>query len=215
MPNRLLKTIFCLMLVCSNYAVGLEKPEYEVVFSDDQIEYRLYDPYVVAETSVEIENSYNNASNKGFRRLLNYISGENTISTKIDMTAPVQMSRNSSATEIAMTAPVQSQANGNELLVAFMLPSEYSFGDAPTPNDPRVSLRIVPSRLMAVIRYSGRWTESNRIRYETRLRESLEAANIEILSNAESAAYNPPFTPPFMRRNEIMLEVATYPRSET
>lgn len=210
-----LKLFSALTLLFSHHTLALEKPEYEVLFEDDAIEYRLYSPYLVAETVVTIDRSYNSASNEGFRRLLDYISGNNTVDSKIDMTAPVQMTMTESSAEIAMTTPVQSQEGDGQLQISFMLPSNYSIEDAPIPADTRVSLRVIPSRLMAVIRYSGRWTESNRNRYESRLRERVSEAGIEILSAAESAAYNPPFTPPFMRRNEIMFEVAEYPRSET
>ena len=195
-------------------ALALEKPKYQVLYEDDRIEYRLYEPYIVAETYVELTRSYNNASISGFRRLLGYITGDNVFNQDIDMTAPVQMSTPMLGQEIAMTTPVQTQTLEEKLQIAFMLPSKFSLDNAPTPTDQRVSLRQIPSRLMAVIRYSGRWTERNRNRYETRLRESVEAAGIEILSNSESAAYNPPFTPPFMRRNEIMFEVGSYPRRD-
>jgi len=209
--NLLRYPISCAILLAGQSIMALEKPEYEVVCEDGRIEYRLYAPYVVAETQVTVDRSYNSASNEGFRRLLAYITGSNTVSTDIAMTAPVQMTMAETNEEIAMTAPVQTQEEDGALLIAFMLPSKYSFADAPLPTDSRVSLRTIPSRLMAVIRYSGRWTESNRNRYESQLRDSVDAAGIEILSNAESAAYNPPFTPPFMRRNEIMFEVSSHP----
>ena len=206
--------ISTLALVLSASAAALEKPEYEVLYEDGRIEYRLYAPYIVAETTVAMESSYNSASNEGFRRLLGYITGDNIANAKIDMTAPVQMSMEAKAEEIAMTAPVQTQANNDDLQIAFMLPSKFSMLDAPVPADERVSLRQIPGRLMAVVRYSGRWTDKNRQRYESQLRESVETAGIEILSSAESAAYNPPFTPPFLRRNEIMFEVADYPKAD-
>lgn len=202
-------------LFISSMAVALEKPEYQILYEDDRIEYRLYDPYTVAETSVELTRSYNKASNEGFRRLLGYITGNNISNENIEMTAPVQMSEADSGEKIAMTDPVQTEIVKSDLQIAFMLPAKFSIATAPVPNDERVSLRRIPSRLMAVIRYSGRWTESNRSRYESRLREHISEAGIEILSGAESAAYNPPFTPPFMRRNEIMIEVAAHPRSDS
>ena len=196
-------------------AVALEKPYYDVLYEDGRIEYRLYEPYIVAETKVKMERSYNSASNEGFRRLLDYITGDNISNSEIEMTAPVQVTIDNNGEKIAMTAPVKTQENSNDLQIAFMLPSKFSMINAPAPVDVRVSLKQIPGRLMAVIRYSGRWTDSNRTRYESRLRESVIAAGIEILSNAESASYNPPFTPPFLRRNEIMIEVASYPQSES
>ncbi|NKB32409.1 MAG: heme-binding protein [Pseudomonadales bacterium] len=191
--------------------MALEKPEYQVLYEDGRIEYRLYEPYVVAETKVALDRSYNRASNQGFRRLFQYITGNNIADADIDMTAPVQMAMATEGEEIAMTAPVQNSVTDYYLQVAFMLPSKYTLESAPSPLDENVGLRQIPGRLMAVVRYSGRWTESNREKYEVRLREAIEQNGIEILSEAESAAYNPPFTPPFMRRNEIMLEVSTFP----
>ncbi len=215
MSDTTLILIGAMVVLFSANASALEKPEYQVLYEDGRIEYRLYAPYIVAETAVEMERSYNRASNEGFRRLLGYITGDNVSSAKIDMTAPVQMSMEFKSEEIAMTAPVQAKENTDGLQIAFMLPSRFSLIDAPVPTDERVSLREIPGRLMAVIRYSGRWTDRNRQRYEMELRESVETAGIEILSSAESAAYNPPFTPPFLRRNEIMVEVADYPKAET
>ena len=129
------------------------------------------------------------------------------------MTAPVQMSMDDSGQKIDMTAPVKQIEIENFLQVAFMLPSNFDIKNAPIPTDERVKIKQIPARIMAVIRYSGRWTEKNRSKYEYRLRENLEVHAISAISQAETAAYNPPFTPPFMRRNEIMLEVERYPKS--
>ena len=192
-------------------AVALEKPEYEVLYQDGKIEYRLYQPYIVAQTNVSVEDEYNGASNEGFRRLFKYITGANNTDIDIAMTAPVQMNMDNAGEKIAMTAPVQQKSNGDFLQVAFMLPSEFNMNTAPAPTDARVFIREIPGRIMAVIRYSGRWTDRNRAKYEKRLRENLQSHGIDTVSGAETAAYNPPFTPPFLRRNEIMLEVREHP----
>ena len=160
-----------------------------------------------------IDDNYNSASNEGFRRLFKYITGSNTSEVDIAMTAPVQMSMDDPGQKIDMTSPVRQLENGNFLQVAFMLPSKFDMKSAPTPTDDRVTIKEIPARIMAVIRYSGRWTEKNRSKYEYRLRENLELHEITAISQAETAAYNPPFTPPFMRRNEIMLEVERHPNS--
>ena len=192
-------------------AVALEKPEYEVLYQDGKIEYRLYQPYIVAQTNVSVEDEYNGASNEGFRRLFKYITGANNIDIDIAMTAPVQMNMDNAGEKIAMTAPVQQKSNGDFLQVAFMLPSKFNMDTAPAPTDERVFIREIPGRIMAVIRYSGRWTDRNRAKYEKRLRENLQSHGIDTVSGAETAAYNPPFTPPFLRRNEIMFEVREHP----
>ena len=92
-----------------------------------------------------------------------------------------------------------------------MLPSSYSITDAPVPEDARIKVRVVPEKLVAAIRYSGRWTTRNFDKYESRLMAALSEANIEPLGVPEAAFYNPPFMPPFMRRNEILVEVARPP----
>ena len=208
------KVFFGVLFSCfALNTMALEKPEYEILYEDGNIEYRLYKPYLVAQTEVSMGNNYNSASNEGFRRLFKYITGSNTSEVDIAMTAPVQMSMDDSGQEIDMTAPVQQIEDENFLQVAFMLPSKFDMKNAPVPTDERVTIKQIPSRIMAVIRYSGRWTEKNRSKYEYRLRENLELHAITAVSRVETAAYNPPFTPPFMRRNEIMLEVERHPNS--
>ena len=208
------KIFFGSFLCCVTLnTMALEKPDYEILYEDGNIEYRLYEPYLVAQTEVSMDENYNSASNEGFRRLFKYITGSNTSEVDIAMTAPVQMSMDDSGQKIDMTAPVQQMENEDFLQVAFMLPSKFDMKSAPIPTDDRVTIKQIPARIMAVIRYSGRWTEKNRSKYEFRLRENLQLHSITAISQAETAAYNPPFTPPFMRRNEIMLEVERYPNS--
>lgn len=212
--KSLLLSLLLIMVFMGNRSHAIEKPEYEVLHEVGKVEYRLYETYIVAETEVVGEDSYNRASNEGFQRLFRYISGANRGESEIAMTAPVQRSR-TGGTEIAMTAPVQRSESEQGWTVAFMLPSQYSMETAPVPSDDKVSLRQLPQRLMAVIRYSGRWTERNLEKYEARLLEQIAADGVEIIGPPESAAYNAPFTPPFLRRNEIMIEVASAPGENT
>ena len=200
--------ITLVLLVFTNHSYGIEKPEFEVVFNDDDIEYRLYKPYLVAVTTVANDSNYGKAATTGFMRLFNYISGDNTSNTDIAMTSPVQQK---SAEKISMTAPVQQTETALGWNVAFMLPSKYTMQTAPQPTDTLIEIVEVPARLMAVIRYSGRWTEKNFEKHEAKLRERVEGAGIIILSTPESAVYNPPFMPPFMRHNEVMFEVSAFP----
>ena len=201
--------VFLLTSHLAGHSMALEKPGYKVLYQEGKLEYRLYQPYIVAETEVVGEESYKAASNEGFMRLFRYISGGNIDQASIAMTAPVQRHRVSE--DIAMTTPVQRLPTAQGWKVAFMLPSQYAIDDAPVPVDPRVVIRPMPERLMAVLRYSGRWTDRNLVKYEQRLRERLQEHGIEVMGVTESAAYNPPFTPPFMRRNEIMVKVEGYP----
>lgn len=196
------------LLLAGGTAMSLEQPEYTVLYTDGDIEYRQYEPFLVAQSLIDNVDDYTDAGNEGFRRLFRYITGGNRSQAKIAMTAPVQQS---TSEKIAMTVPVQQSVAGDQWRVAFMLPSQYTMDTAPVPTDSRVSVEHIPGRLMAVLRYSGRWTERNFARRKAGLQDALEAAGIEQLSPVQSALYNPPYTPPFLRRNEVMVEINRLP----
>lgn len=189
--------------------MSLEQPDYTVLYKDGDIEYRQYEPYLVSETVIENTGDYNDAGNEGFRRLFRYISGSNERQTKIAMTAPV--AQTPSSEKIAMTAPVQQGESAEGWRVAFMLPAVYTLETAPVPTDERVQIKAMPGRLMAVLRYSGRWTESNFSNKKEELRKAIDGESIERMGEFQSALYNPPYTPPFFRRNEVMVEVSRLP----
>ena len=189
--------------------IRLEKPGYSVVYESGNIEYRQYEPYLVSETVIEQARDYKAAGNEGFRRLFRYISGANSGQNKISMTVPVAQTESSQ--KIAMTVPVQQTEAAAGWRVAFMLPSEYTLETAPQPTDERVKIRAVPGRLTAVLRYSGRWTESNYQEKRTTLLEALEQASITPIGEVQSAQYAPPSTPPFLRRNEVLVEIDRLP----
>jgi hypothetical protein len=190
-------------------AMSLEQPDYTVVYNDGDIEYRKYESYLVAETVIKNAQDYNSAGNEGFRRLFRYISGGNQSQSKIAMTAPVQQAP--SIEKIAMTAPVQQTKSNNGWHVAFMLPTKYTIETAPVPADPRIRIREIEGRMMAVLRYTGRWTESNLVEKRSSLIASIDADGIELVGEVQSAFYDPPYTLPFMRRNEVMVEVDRLP----
>ncbi|MCY4263804.1 MAG: heme-binding protein [Gammaproteobacteria bacterium] len=205
--------IFLVVLIMATNANALEQPEYEVLYKDGKLEYRMYKPYIVAETVMEVDHSYRGTANQGFMRLFRYISGDNTARVDIAVTAAVKIKQRSE--KIAMTAPVQRVDTENGVRMAFMIPSKFTMDSVPLPQDERIELRQVPAKLMAVLRYSGRWSEKNFKHYEAKLRDYVAAAGIDILGPAESAAYNPPFMPPFMRRNEVMFEVSSHPSGQS
>jgi len=189
-------------------AMSLEQPEYSVLYNDGDVEYRQYEPYLVSETIVKNSGAYKDAGNEGFRRLFRYITGANQGQQKIAMTIPVAQTQGE---KIAMTAPVQQSGSATGWAVRFMLPSQYTLDTAPVPTDARVRIREIPGRLVAVIRYSGRWTERNFANKREELLQAIEAASIEPVGAVQSALYNAPYTPPFMRRNEVLVDVNRMP----
>jgi len=190
--------------------MSLEQPDYSVVHRDGDIEYRQYEPYLVSETVIENVADYKAAGNEGFRRLFRYIAGGNQSSAKIAMTAPVSQAPTSE--KIAMTVPVQQTGSAAAgWRVAFMLPTRYTLETAPVPTDRRIRVREVPGRIMAVLRYSGRWTERNFSAKRSELMAALEAESVLPLGDIQTALYDPPYKPPFLRRNEVQVEVDRVP----
>ena len=209
MNSRLASGLLVFAAAFSSFAFAIEKPEYEVIVVDGPVEYRLYQSFIVAETEIVDVESWKDASSEGFRRLFKYITGDNNGEEKIAMTAPVQQSKlQAEDVRFNQAEPLTGQSGWT---VSFMLPSMYSMVDVPTPEDERIEIRIVPEKLVAAIRYSGRWTTRNFDKYESRLMAALLEGNVEVLGESETAFYNPPFVPPFMRRNEILVEVASPP----
>ena len=184
-------------------AMALEKPKYTVLEETSEFQLRQYEPYVVAATRVR--DSFEAAGNEGFRRLLRYISGHNQDSGKIAMTAPVGQTRGE---KIAMTAPVNQRAEDGEWLVTFMMPSNYTLQTLPQPRDERVTLEPIPGRLLAALRYSGRWSQARYERKRERLETALTTAGLTITGEPELARYDPPFMPWPFRRNEVLIPVA-------
>ena len=204
--TRVLATVG--LLFAGGTAMSYEQPEYTVVYTDGDVEYRQYEPYLVSETVIKAADGYRDAGGEGFRRLFRYITGANFSQAEISMTAPVQQARSE---KIAMTVPVQQSGDDDEWIVAFMLPSQYTLETAPVPSDNRVYVREVPGRLMAVRQFSGRWRDANFGREERELAAAVEGDGVGLIGSMERAAYNGPFTLPFMRRNEVMVAVDRVP----
>lgn len=179
-----------------------EEPTYEVLRSFGNVELRQYAPYVVAE--VVIADTEGDAGSAAFPILAGYIFGKNKGEKKFDMTAPVTQS--AVPVKMAMTAPVtQAGAPGGGQLVQFVLPKGVTLETAPEPLDPRVQLRQVPASQRAAIRYSGTWSQANYDEHLALLKAALEKEGVETQGEPVLARYNAPFTPWFLRRNEIWL----------
>ena len=197
----------------SQHALAIESPDYEVLLRDGDVEFRHYPAYLVAQTTVENSSDRDEAASIGFRRLFKYITGENTTETEISMTAPVeQFAENSQVgKKIDMTAPVEQVQSQEGWAVAFILPKIFNWDSAPVPSNPAVKIVERPARLVATLRYSGRWTDKNVARHGQELKSYLEVHSIAQVSPVQTAFYNAPFTPPFMRRNEVHIEVEQLP----
>lgn len=193
--------------------MSYEEPGYAVLHQADGVEYRRYEPYLIAETVVQGSADFDSAGNEGFRRLFKYIAGGNTSQAKIAMTAPVSQAEKSE--KIAMTVPVQQVNAEDGWRIAFMLPRQYALDTAPKPSDPRVRVVAVPGKLMAVRRYSGRWTERNYQENRDALLRVLGAASITPLAEPQLARYNSPFSLPPLRRNEVLVEIDRVPPGPT
>ena len=181
-----------------------EQQEYRVIKVRGVVELREYAPWVVAD--VVASGSAEQAGSAAFRPLFEYISGANRGAEPLAMTAPVIQQPTSE--RLAMTAPVTQTPSGSGFLVQFVLPKDITLANAPEPLDSRVMLREVPPKRVAVIRYSGFWSESNYKEHLAKLQDELRAAAIAWSGEPVFSRYNAPFTPWFLRRNEIWLQLA-------
>jgi hypothetical protein len=181
-----------------------EEPEYQVLRELADIEVRQYAAYAVAE--VVVPGPSGEAGNQAFPILAGYIFGKNKGERKFAMTAPVTQA--AMPVKLEMTAPVTQTAAPGGFLVQFVLPKGVTAASAPEPLDSRVQLREVPPTRFAVIRYSGFWSESNYNEHLAKLQAALRAADLAWEGAPVYSRYNAPFTPWFMRRNEIWLRLA-------
>ena len=173
--------------------------DYEAVDRTDGVEIRRYPPTVVVETVAPTEN-------RAFRRLFDYISGENSSATELSMTAPVESDAGVDRGEtVSMTAPVESESADAGVRMAFFLPSEYDYDSAPRPTDDSVRLVERPGRTLAVCEFSW-WATDGRVE---RKAEALQSAlgDVEIVGDPFLMRYEGPLVPPFLRTNEVAVEI--------
>lgn len=177
-----------------------ERVAYRTVRRLDGVEIREYPERAVATTTAP-------DADRAFGRLFRYITGANVRDDEMAMTAPVA----SCGEEIATTAPVATRQGTGDVRMDFFLPEAYSAASAPAPTDPEVSVESRPSRTVAVLSFSGYATDGRVRAHREQLLDALEAFGIETDGEPTLLQYNDPFTPPFMRRNEVAVEIAEPP----
>jgi hypothetical protein len=201
------RLIFGAILSCTFIgadAMAIEEPAFKSVLREGAFEVRDYAAVVVAE--VTVSGDQKEAANKGFRLLAGYIFGGNKRRQSIAMTAPVAQAPANE--KIAMTAPVTQIQNAGEWVVRFTMPSAYSMDTLPEPNDPKVQLRVLPPARYAVLRFSGLARKDDVAAKTTELEQLSASHQLRAIGPASLSQYNPPWTPWFMRRNEVMIPVA-------
>ncbi|MEI6238217.1 MAG: heme-binding protein [bacterium] len=183
---------------------NIEQTEYSVLETRKDYEIRLYPSHIVAQTIVK--GPYRNALNQGFRIIAGYIFGGNTKKESIAMTAPVIEKKTNIS--IAMTAPVTASIEGESHTISFGMPRSYTLVTLPIPNDARVKIVTIPERKMAVKTFSWFRTNDRVQAKKQELLSFLKRDSIIAKGEPEYAGYNPPWTPPWMRRNEVLIEIA-------
>ena len=195
------------LLVFSNTAMATEEPKFTLLEKDQSFELRLYEPKILAE--VLVSGTMREASSKGFKLIADFIFGNNIAtsgkSEKISMTAPVLIEPH--AEKISMTAPVNVEQSGAGWKVNFVMPSQYTLETLPKPNNPLVKIKPIPAKKFAVIQFSGLVDEEKMAKKVNDLEQWISTKQLKVLGNAELARYNPPWTLPFLRRNEVLIEV--------
>jgi hypothetical protein len=189
--------------------MAVETPEFEVLRHEGPFELRRYEGYITANVRVTAEN-YGQATNAGFNPLADYIFGNNHVSDRISMTAPVTAGR-VCCQKIAMTAPVTARQSQDEYVVSFTMPSGYTMETLPQPNNPAVSLESVDPHLVAVVRFGGNLREHAATQAQAELESWIDEQGLTPVGEPIAAQYDAPWRPGFARRNEIMIAVDEAP----
>jgi hypothetical protein len=186
---------------------GVENAPYTLLKSDQvqKIEVRNYESLVLVSSDMSADGM-----NGAFRNLFRYITGENEGSTEIAMTAPVLMDESeavSKGTKITMTAPVFMKERSEQQVMSFVMPADFTIQSTPKPTNPDVWITEVKDYKVVVIKFSGLLSDSN-VETQTQILNNWIAKNgYTAVSEPINAAYNGPFTIPWLRHNEVLIEV--------
>jgi hypothetical protein len=200
---------FAALFLFMGGAMANEEPRYEVIKKDNDFELRRYQPMIIAE--VLVTGTLSEASNKGFRQIADFIFGNNEDpvkkqSEKIAMTAPVTMEADTSS-KIAMTAPVTMEGTGGAWKMAFVMPSKFTMDTLPKPKNTNIIIKQIPSQQLAVVTFSGWVDEEKLVVQTTRLNEWMAKNGLKSSGSVQLSRYNPPWTLPFWRRNEVWVKL--------
>lgn len=201
----LLTRLILAVLLIGTPAMATEQPTYVASQKSGAMEVRHYPALIAAE--VAVTGARNTAVSEGFRALAGYIFGGNSTKKSIAMTAPV-MQAPAKGESIAMTAPVMQSGDGQNWTVRFIMPKAYSMETLPTPNNPEVKLVPLKPASFAAIRFSGLAREPDIQRQTKQLQDFMAARNLKAIGPASVARYDPPWTLPMMRRNEILIPIS-------
>lgn len=184
---------------------NVEQPRYQTIAAEKNIEIRDYAAMIVAE--VELPGERDDAIQEGFRLIADYIFGNNSSAQQVAMTSPVTQQ---AGEKIAMTAPVTQQGDGGSWRVRFVMPASYTMETLPKPNNTAVTLKEIPGGRRAVIRFSGLAGKESLARHTEQLSDFIRAKGLKAASTPTYAFYNPPWTLPFLRHNEVMVDVVAH-----
>jgi hypothetical protein len=190
--------------------MATEEPKFSIIEKSEPFELRAYAPQLIAE--VKVEGDLDTASSQGFRLIAAFIFGQNQVSEKISMTVPVGI-ETAQSTKIAMTVPVGIEASKdsakgiNQWVFSFVMPSEYTMATLPKPLNPLVTIRELPAQKRAAITFSGFYNDAKVLEKTKALEEWIKSKQWQAIGSPQFARYNPPWSIPFMRRNEILITV--------
>jgi SOUL heme-binding protein len=184
----------------------VEQADYTVVQKMNGYEIREYPAHIVAQTTVQ--GSYGESMGSGFRIVAGYIFGGNTKKESIAMTAPVVAQKGEKTSEsIAMTAPVVATTLGDSQVISFGMPRSYTMETLPTPTDPRVKIVQIPAKKYAVLQFSWYRSDARVQMMKEQLLSALARDGVITQGSTAYAGYNAPWTPPWMNRSEVLVEV--------